>query len=265
MTAPGPYTVKILWISDIHMAEGQTVFGTDPSRNLARAVEMIRRDHGDAVACVVSGDMAENGLPENYRLLAEGLSGLPMPVLPMVGNHDDREALRAAFALPDGAMDGFVQYRVDRDELSLIALDTIIPGEAGGELCPARRQWLADELSTTPDVPVLVFMHHPPMQLGLPMQDMDCCAGGEEVLDLLAEAGNVAHLFCGHVHRPVSGVVRGMPFATLRSLTVQAPAPWPAWAWDNFTPVEENPAIGVVLVRGRDVILQPIDVPREAA
>ena len=31
-------------------------------------------------------------------------------------------------------------------------------------------------------------------------------------------------------------------------LTVQAPAPWPAWAWDGFTPVDESPALGVILV-----------------
>ena len=251
---------KIIWLTDLHIGAAWPGTDLDPPAQLTRAVDMIRDHHADALACVVSGDMAENGTEAEYRTLADLLGDLPMPVLPMAGNHDRREPLMAAFPPPGRALDGFQQYRVDFDGLSLIALDTLVPGEAGGTLCPARIAWLTEELARTPDTPALVFMHHPPMELGMPMLDAMRCADGEAILDLLAGAGNVAHLFCGHVHRPASGVARGVPFATLRSVAMQAPPPWPAWDWQRFAPVNENPALGVVLVRGADVTIQPLDL-----
>jgi 3',5'-cyclic AMP phosphodiesterase CpdA len=59
-----------------------------------------------------------------------------MPVFVIPGNHDAREPLRAAFAadryLP---ADGFLQHAIEDYPVWLIALDTLIPGEAGGLLC----------------------------------------------------------------------------------------------------------------------------------
>ena len=62
-----------------------------------------------------------------------------MPVFVIPGNHDARDPLRAAFG-GDGYLpaDGFLQYAVEDYPLRLVALDTLIPGEGGGELCDDR-------------------------------------------------------------------------------------------------------------------------------
>mgnify|MGYP005989001347 CR=1 FL=1 len=75
-------------------------------------------------------------------------------------------------------------------------------------------------------------------------------------LDLIACHGNVRHLFMGHVHRPTSGAVRGIPFATLGSLAFQAPQPRPAWDWDTFEAPREAPQYGVVLIEDGNVVVQ---------
>ena len=66
-----------------------------------------------------------------------------MPVFVIPGNHDAREPLRAAFG-GDGYLprDGFLQYAVEDYPLRLVALDTLVPGEGGGELCAERLAWL---------------------------------------------------------------------------------------------------------------------------
>ena len=51
----------------------------------------------------------------------------------------------------------------------------------------------------------------------MPRMDAIRLANGDALLDRLRAAGNVAHLFCGHVHRRVSGVAGGIAFSTFES------------------------------------------------
>jgi len=64
------------------------------------------------------------------------------------GNHDARDAMRAAFPehryLP---ADGFLQYTVEGLPVRLIALDTLVEGKGHGELCDERLDWLEARLA----------------------------------------------------------------------------------------------------------------------
>jgi 3',5'-cyclic AMP phosphodiesterase CpdA len=90
------------------------------------------------------------------------------------GNHDAREPLRAAFAA-DGYLpaDGFLQYAIEDYPVWLIALDTLIPGAAGGLLCSERLAWLDHALASAAARPVLLMMHHPPFLTGIERMDRD--------------------------------------------------------------------------------------------
>lgn len=237
---------KLIWLSDLHYVAEGLVQDHDPRDRLARAIDYTNTHHGDAAVCVISGDMVDRATPEDYAALAAQLSGLSMPYLPMVGNHDDRDLLRTHLPLPTNTMSDFVQYAVQVGDDLILCLDTLTPGEDRGSFCEARMAWLRDQLITHSGARISVFMHHPPMPLGLPMQDADRLAEGEAVLQMLQGHAGIGHLFLGHVHRPVSGAMDGMPYAALRSVLYQAPAPWPAWDWDSFAPAKEAPALGVV-------------------
>lgn len=247
---------KVIWMSDPHfVAEGE-VLGHDPRARLAAAIAHVNAHHRDAALCVMSGDMVNRGTEMDYAGLKAMLAELVIPVCPMVGNHDDRALLRAALSVPDSAMEAFVQYEIDAGDARLLLLDTQRAGADAGEFCTTRRQWLKTVLDHDPEKPAILFMHHPPMDLGLPMQDMDRMQDGDGFLDLLAAHRSVRFLCIGHVHRPIAGTVRGIPFATMRSLLYQAPAPRPAWDWDNFQPAGEAPQLGVLYLSGGDVTLQ---------
>ena len=92
----------------------------------------------------------------------------------LVSDHDAREPLRAAFAA-DGYLpaDGFLQYVIEDYPVWLIALDTLIPGEAGGLLCSERLAWLDHALASAAARPVLLMMHHPPFVTGIERMDRD--------------------------------------------------------------------------------------------
>ncbi|MEM6323631.1 MAG: phosphodiesterase [Pseudomonadota bacterium] len=247
---------RLVWLSDLHYAVSGPLLGHDPVLRLRAAIAQINTHHCDAHACVITGDLAEHGLEAEYRALAQELAALAMPVYAMTGNHDDRRALRAHITLPAQTMPNFVQYAVNVGTARVICLDSVTEGADHGSFCAERLAWLADALAQAGDRPVLVFLHHPPLALGLPMLDPDRLRDSGPLLDLLCARGTVRHLGFGHVHRPVSGSVRGLAFTSMRSVLYQAPPPEPAWDWDTFSPADEAPEMGVISLTGDAVTVQ---------
>lgn len=248
--------LKAIWMSDLHFAQSGHVLDHDPRIRLTMALDHINANHSDASFCVVSGDMVNRGTETDYKALSTHFDKLDVPLLPMVGNHDNRALLRRHFELPATCMDDFVQYTLSTPSGLIVCLDTQKTGSDAGELCAQRRSWLQSVLENAEKGPVFIFMHHPPMAVRLPMQDTEGLNDGDIFLDLISGFTCVKYLFIGHVHRPISGTVRSIPFSTMRSVLYQAPAPRPAWDWDTFKPSDEAPNLGVITISRSDVNLQ---------
>lgn len=247
---------KLIWMSDLHFALVDDLLNHDPHVRLAAAIDHINEHHADAQMCIISGDMVNRETLEDYVGVRASLDALTVPYFPMVGNHDDRNLFKRALPLPGDCMVDFVQYKVRTRDGVMVCLDTKKEGSDAGELCQARLDWLQETLEQAEGLPVFLFMHHPPMPLGLPMQDADNLENGQDLIDLISNFDCVKYLFLGHVHRPITGVVGGIPFSTMRSVLYQAPAPRPDWTWDTFKPSEEAPNIGVIQFDGASVVLQ---------
>ena len=161
---------------------------------------------------VHTGDLVDFGLPEEYAQVRSMLAPLKAPVLAVAGNHDEREAMRAAFA-PDGYLprEGFLHYAVERGPLRFVGLDTLVPGQGGGELCSERLAWLDTALATRPDMPTLVLMHHPPFLTGIAHMDRIGLAGRDGFAAVMQRHKQVEAILCGHVHRPTFTRVGGRP------------------------------------------------------
>ncbi len=196
---------KIVWLSDLHFLANGDVLGHDPRARLDAAIRHINAHHADADLCVISGDLVNRGTVGDYAALAERLKTLAIPYFPMVGNHDNRDLLRTFLALPDQVMPGFVQYAIPTEDAALICLDTQKTGSGAGAFCQERLDWLDAALTDAADRPVVLFMHHPPASLGLPMQDSENNLDGARLLELLSNHDNLRYMCIGHVHRPVTG------------------------------------------------------------
>jgi len=146
-----------------------------------------------------------------------------MPYYLLVGNHDDRAALRAAFNDREELHAGgeFVQYARDIGELRLIALDSMVPGQSAGLLCDARLAWLETQLEAASGKPAIVALHHPPFASGIGHMDALRLepASADRLKALVARYPNVERVMCGHVHRPIF-----TRFAGTIASTVPAPA-----------------------------------------
>ncbi len=160
---------------------------------------------------IMTGDLAAYGEAGNYSRLVQLLAACPFPVRLMVGNWDRREGLQAAF--PENAEPGgFVQFEVALPGLRLIALDTTEPGRHGGAFCDERAAWLSALLDGDPETPVLLAMHHPPVETGIEWLD----SGASEswiarFAGAIAGRPQVRAIIAGHMHRPIYTTFCGIP------------------------------------------------------
>lgn len=198
----------IAQITDCHIAAPDSYLSTHyrTHEHLARAVAHIAALVPRPDVVLITGDLVDAGSVAEYERLRHLLEPLTMPVHLMVGNHDGREGLRAVF--PDHAYlpaEGFIHYALDLGPLRLLALDTLVAGEAGGRLCAERLGWLADRLAEAPDTPTVIAMHHPPFRTGINKMDSMGLApeGAAALADLVRRHGRVARIVCGHIHRPI--------------------------------------------------------------
>ena len=172
---------------------------------LRRCVADINEQQPDAV--IFTGDTVQHGQPEEYAYLRELLAPLEAPLYLVPGNRDDKAALRTAFSdlphLPQSS--DFLHYVVADNDLRLIAIDSTSPDERKGVFCQARQAWLDEVLSEQPDRPTVLFIHHPPFDVG------DHYIGGyrrpEEataLADVVGRHPQIEGLICGHVHWPIT-------------------------------------------------------------
>ena len=191
-------------ISDPHVVEAGTLaYGkVDTPRHLERCVRKILALPRKPDVVVATGDLADNATAEQYGLLGEILAPLDMPLFLAVGNHDDRDVLRAAFPKHDYLLgeDGFVQYAVDDFAVRLLVLDTLIPGRPGGRLCERRLAWLDRNLAAS-DRPTVVAQHHPPFATGLSFMDRMGLADPAAEGAIIAKYPYVERVIAGHHHR----------------------------------------------------------------
>ncbi len=213
----------IAQITDMHVKpEGEMLSGTFDSHGaLAAAIARINGLKPLPDLLLATGDLTADGKPEEYQALSDLLSGLAMPYLLLPGNHDIRENLRDAF--PDQPWeDGkFLLYAVDDWPVRLIALDTVIPGDPGGQLCAERLAWLTRKLGEAPDKPTIVMLHHPPFATGIGHMDRMGLEGASALADVIAGNKQVMRILCGHIHRPIQTMFAGVPASVAPATSFQ--------------------------------------------
>lgn len=247
--------MKFIHLTDPHVVgRGATLYGADPARRLRLAVDSINREHADAAFVVVTGDLTHWGDAAAYAAFADEIRRLRVPVRLMVGNHDDTPAFAAAFPEAERDEHGFVQSAFDTPAGRVLLLDTRAEGESAGRYCEARRAWLSARLAEDAG-PALLFMHHPPLALGIPGMDRIGLHDAGAFAEVLApHAARIRHIFFGHLHRPIFGSWRGIPFSCMRGLNHQVALALDGPAAD-LPGCLEAPAYGVVLADAGSVIV----------
>lgn len=224
--------MRIAQLSDLHLRDGTLYSGFDPWHQLDLALARARTFA--PALLLLTGDLADDGSPATYARLAERLRGHGFAWAALPGNHDDAAQLRAALWPDAREFQISTNFRVDRQDVSLLLLDTALPDREDGAITPAHIEWLS--ANCPPAGRVLLALHHPPFAVGIAGMDRIGCAGGELLADWLAGQPQVEALLCGHVHRHVQTTFAGIPAFTCPSTVHQIALCDDSLAWTNEMP-----------------------------
>jgi 3',5'-cyclic AMP phosphodiesterase CpdA len=195
----------IAQILDLHVKAAEALYGgLVPSNRLAgAAVRHLNalRPRPDLV--IITGDLTDEGTDADYAALRPILNAIEIPTIVLPGNHDQREAFCRCFAnhayLP--APGGPLNYRFDAHPLSIVALDSSVPGHHHGDCDAASLAWLGEALAQDLATPTLVVMHHHPFSSGIPFLDQYRNFGAAALEAVIGGCDHVERVLCGHTHR----------------------------------------------------------------
>lgn len=129
--------ILITQISDLHITRpGALAYGrVDTATALLRTISTLNGLSPRPDLVVISGDIADSALPEEYAHATKLLGALKVPFVAIPGNHDRRPLMRESF--PDSAYGepGWALNKVRRvNGLDIVLIDSTVAGAAHGEL-----------------------------------------------------------------------------------------------------------------------------------
>ncbi|HYC16468.1 MAG TPA: phosphodiesterase [Pseudolabrys sp.] len=205
--------VLIAQISDLHITPAGTLaYGrVDTAAALTRAVDMINRMSPPPDLVVISGDIANSALPEEYERASKLLGDLQMPFAAIPGNHDRRTPMRRALPDPSyGTGESPLNAVRSVGEIDVLLIDSTVAGAAHGELDAATLAWLDGALTASATRPALLFLHHPPFNTGIVYTDAIRLRNADALAALIKRHPRALLVAAGHVHRAVQTVFAGV-------------------------------------------------------
>lgn len=217
----------IAQLTDLHIGAGGRLAyrKVDTATALERAVKRVNTMVPRPDMVLFTGDIGDLGTAEEYALVKDILDGLDVPFYMIPGNHDQRGPLRTAFpdAMPVAEGTEYINYVLDAGPIRLIGLDSLVEGRPEGKLCCDRLDWLEHTLNDGDDRPCVLFVHHPPAEVGIRhMDDQRLLTGAETLAQIVsARKERIQAILCGHVHRPIHTRWAGVPLIVAPSIAHQ--------------------------------------------
>lgn len=205
----------LLHISDTHLlGRGRRLYDSvDSVEHLRSLFAELESSGGRPEAIVFTGDLADKGEPEAYdmlrRIVEPAAARLGAQVIWVMGNHDNRAALRSELLGEVPSMRPLDRV-YDVGGLRVITIDTSVPGHHHGELTSDQLDWLAEELSIPAPHGTLLAMHHPPvpsvLDLAVSVELRDQGALAEVLFGT-----DVRSILAGHLHYSSTATFAGIP------------------------------------------------------
>jgi 3',5'-cyclic AMP phosphodiesterase CpdA len=191
-------------VSDTHF--GNDV--QDPAERLGRVMDHLLALDPLPDVLIVSGDVADHGLAEEYAEARPWLDRWPGPLAVCPGNHDARAAFVEGLGLPAR---GVVEVAGHR----FLMLDSLIDAIGGervdeGRLGEEQLGWLDRELATS-DAPAFVVLHHPPVAIGIDLMDPIRLLDGDALAEVITAHPHMLATLVGHAHTMCSTTYAGRP------------------------------------------------------
>ncbi|MFE7796402.1 metallophosphoesterase [Nocardia sp. NPDC057440] len=234
--------ILVAQVSDTHFDLG--------ARNAERVERVLAfladlRRKPDAI--LLTGDITDSGKPDQY---AEARAALrtEIPVFAIPGNHDERAAFRTEL-LGEPASTAPINHAHRIGELTVVLLDSSIPGQSQGRLSDETYDWLRGVLATAPaDAPVLLALHHPPAYLFSPVIDDILLTEPDRLADLVAGDQRIVGVVTGHAHSAVATTFAGRPLLVAPSTASVLGGEWELDLPDHVMDYAPDPALALHVI-----------------
>jgi Icc protein len=197
--------MRVVHISDFHLSSrpDEQVNGAFPFENLKKAIGEIQRQNPKPDLVVLGGDLFEEGEKADYKTVFELFDELQVPVHTALGNHDHLPTLKKTGRAQENAATGY--YSFDQSGHHFVILYSAGTGKPHGRLEEEQLLWLNADLHAHRFKPVLIFLHHPPFDIGIPWLDKIRLLNAESFWEIIPPfASNILGVFVSHLHIAVA-------------------------------------------------------------
>ncbi|VFB01217.1 3',5'-cyclic adenosine monophosphate phosphodiesterase CpdA [Nocardia cyriacigeorgica] len=234
--------ILVAQVSDTHFDLGP--------RNVERAERVMAyladlRRRPDAI--LVTGDVTDSGKPDQYAEARIALQA-DIPVYALPGNHDDRGAFREVLLGVSPSTEP-INHAHRVGPLTVVLLDSSIPGEPSGRLTDDTYDWLRTVLAEAPaDDPILLAMHHPPAHLYSPVVDEIALADPGRLAELVAADDRILAVLTGHAHSAATTTFAGKPLLVAPSTASVLGGEWELALPDHVMDYAPDPAVALHVI-----------------
>ena len=130
-----------------------------------------------------------------HKRILECFSKYKCEKLIVAGNHDNLTNMNIVFGYTDWHK---FNSKIIRANVNIIALNTVVYNEDYGFLSEEELGKLKEVSRSEKEL--VIFMHHPPINIGSNIMDKLKITNGEVLLDILKSRSTNTHIFFGHVH-----------------------------------------------------------------
>lgn len=202
-----------LHLSDFHLVEDETALSRafNGKHILKKTVDKIidrKKDFGSLDGVIITGDISDDGSKASYSDAYNILKELNLPLLAIPGNHDLREPMMKYFAKDTDIQNSkFLDWVYETSDTLIIGLDTLVEGQNHGMLRPESLDLLFENLSQPTEKNIILAIHHPPINTGIPFMDEIRLKNSNELLACLDKVTQPVRILCGHVHGVYQGTL----------------------------------------------------------
>ena len=202
-----------LHLSDFHLVEDETSLSRafNAKYILKNTIDKIvdkKKDFGNLEGVIITGDVSDDGSTASYSDAYDILKELNLPLLAIPGNHDLREPLMKYFAKDTNIQSSeFFDWVYETSDTVIIGLDTLVEGQKYGMLRSESLNLLIENLRGHSEKNIILAIHHPPINTGIPFMDEIRLKNSNELLACLDKATQPIRILCGHVHGVYQGTL----------------------------------------------------------
>ncbi|KDD11223.1 phosphodiesterase [Bordetella bronchiseptica] len=186
----------LVQLTDMHLFDEPhaAMLGVDTEASLQAVLRQVGKDGLNPDALLLTGDLSQDGSPASYQRLHALLAQTGLPVRCLPGNHDAPATLRAELG-------AWTDPVLDLGAWRIVLLDSTVPGSNGGHLADDQLDLLSRAASLAGDRPLLVAVHHNPVQGDPDWHDTMMLDNAQLLFQRLQRLPQARVLLWGHVHQ----------------------------------------------------------------